>query len=200
MALLPVPNCCRVVIKFALGAQSMSIVEHFTKADFTTSDMQDLVDDLDTATSTNWKNRISDSCSYVGVDGYDIRSSAGEVVTANAGAGIGGQQQQPLPAGVALLVTLRTAFRGRAGRGRVYLPGLTETESDAGVFTAGAIANAGTYISALQAAATNLGWTHVIVSRQLDGVALNPPATRTVTSYEVRSGLPAYQRRRTDRA
>jgi hypothetical protein len=63
--------------------------------------------------------------------------------------------------------------------------------------------NAGTvatnYMTNIRTAASAAGWTHVIRSTQVDGVALNPAVTRQVTGFDVRSRITGSQRRRVDR-
>ena len=58
-------------------------------------------------------------------------SGHGELLSAGVGTGGSASASDPLPAGVAFCVSLRTARSGQANRGRVYIPGFVESANTA---------------------------------------------------------------------
>lgn len=200
MTFIPTTDGARAVIKFTMGAEQWSNVLWFTKANFLTTDMEDLGDDIGTQVAGYWKPRLDSSSSFVGVDVYDMRSSTGQVVHQTNGAGVGTGGGDMLPLNVAVCVTLRSANRGRSARGRVYLAGLTENDITDGSFVAAATGAAQNMLLDIRNGAQALGWTHVIRSTQKDGQTRNPADTYAVTLAEVRYAKATTQRRRIDRA
>jgi hypothetical protein len=113
---------------------------------------------------------------------------------------VGVSSQAPVPQNTACLVHKRTAVAGRQGRGRMYIPGLQESQ----VTETGAILSA--YIPTLQAdvdvyfngftdeviGASTLSW-YLLHSLPL-GALVPPPPTR-ITTMQV-DGRVATQRRR----
>lgn len=189
----------RVVVKWSQGAQAFSNVLHYTKNAFTVQDMQDAIDDMDTWIGGYLAANVSTNIHYDGIDGYDLRTAGGQVVTQNASAGNGGMAGDMMPINVALVVTRRTATRGQSGRGRIYVGHLPESTIADGVYNAGAINQALSYADNLDGQAVANGWTPVIVQRWAAGQELEEPLTHQVTDNEVRSGVPGTQRRRLDR-
>lgn len=199
MAFIPTANCARVIIGFATGSEAFSNTFHATKAGFTSVDMSNLATALDTWMNTNWKPSWPSSMTYTGITVYDIRTSTGERVFVNTGAGAGAVAGSMLPNNVAGVVTLRTAERGRSARGRVYVAGLREEDIDAGALNAGAETRCESYVGSVRATILAQGWSMVIRSIQQDGQVLDEANTRVVTAYEMRSPKPGTQRRRIDR-
>jgi hypothetical protein len=104
----------------------------------------------------------------------DLRSSAGVEVPSNAAAVPGSAGGVALPDEMAVVVTLRTANRGRSGRGRIYLPG----------FNAGASAAGGVIAAAAVTAINNWVATNLLatLSAQLGPLVLGLPHRRAYTS------------------
>lgn len=199
MSFIPTLSAARFVVSYALGAQAWSNVFHALKDSFVDQDMLDVMEDMDAWIGANWLSQISQDVSYTGITGYDIRTIGGSVVTEASSAGPGTAVGDALPIHTACVVTLRTATRGRSGRGRVYVSGFFDDYLADGVFTASAISDAGDYVTGLQTQMTNNNWTLCVRSIQQNGSPINPAAMRPVTGIEVRNGLPGTQRRRIDR-
>lgn len=83
------------------------------------------------AFDASWAPRCATTVSLQNVGTRDLRTAATteyrDTGAAHAGTGTG----EALPSANAVVVTLRTAKSGKSFRGRVYLPGATETENDA---------------------------------------------------------------------
>lgn len=109
---------------------------------------------------------------------------------------VGSAGADGMPNNVALVFTKRTALRGRSFRGRIYHPGLAESQ------VAGNQVLSATVTSLL--AAYNLlktltvgaeTWPLVVVSRMHNGVVTNPGETHAVTTIDT-DGFIDSQRRR----
>ena len=199
MAFIPSPHAARAVIKFAAFTQEFSNVLHFTKTEYTDTDMAALADALDAAVVSALKSSLATAVAYSGVDVYDIRTVGGNVVYNTDGIGTGSDTAEPLPVNLAIVVTLRTQTRGRSGRGRVYVGGFSEDKFDGEVWSAGAETAAEAYIQACKTNAETAGWGFALRSIQQDQVKFDTAVMRPITSFGVRNRLPATQRRRIDR-
>lgn len=140
-----------------------------------------------------WAQTITTNLSPTGVTLEDVTVTGLNTATdpqaiVNDGATAG--SVTPGAAGVAALVRLVTASRGRSFRGRIYIGPLDEAAVTGGVITSGTVAIIDPAIVALQAdlAALTPASTLVVASRVL---ATSSP----VTGWLVEP-LPAYQRRR----
>jgi len=115
-----------------------------------------------------------------------IRSTPLDGVTASLVAPYnvtGVQTTDPLPAGAAFVITLRTALRGRSRRGRLYFPSPSEDSNDstgrpnATPFTASAIAQ----VEATRIALIAITWELVVASYLL----VSAQVVTTVTADRV---------------
>lgn len=109
----------------------------------------------------------------------------------------GGAVGQPLPLQCAFCVTHLSGFTGRSARGRTYFAFLTEDQQNAGLVSG---SQAAAYVGALEYIKdqmSNIGWTHVIVSRYSGGVKRSVAETLNVIGYRARDTEIDTQRRRT---
>jgi hypothetical protein len=187
------------VVSWTKGDEEWSNVFHATKTDYTLTDQQSLAAAIDGYHLLANLSRISTAVTYKSTNVYDLRDPGGAIVLNNTNTRIGGNGSEAHAVNLACVVTVRTATRGRSGRGRVYIGGMAENDMDQGSFNAQAAAFALNYVTGIKTAIENAGWTFVIVSRQQNDVTLNPPVARPVTSLIVRSNRPGTQRRRVDR-
>lgn len=128
----------------------------------------------------------------------DLTSADGPTATAVAPPGtIGGEISQPLPNNVALVLTHRTAQRGRAYRGRTFISGLVEGNVAGNLVDAGwagtLVAAFNTFIIEIQ---STVAWVFVIVSRQLDNAPRVTGVATVVTATVLRDNVVDSQRRR----
>lgn len=169
-------------------------------------------------TSTGLVANLHSTVSLVNVGVRDI-SSGNNAEFLDTGAAVPGSggASDPLPHGVALVVTLRTAKAGASYRGRVYLGGFTETENiGAATASAALSANGVAFIAAIQSAMSANGLTLAVVSRpaeatqttevilHADGTTTTvqrhtkarPGAVTNVTAIQLRNATWDSQRRR----
>ena len=88
---------------------------------------------------------------------------------------------EPLPAAVALCVTLRTAGAGKRFRGRIYVPGWSEAQNDANGLTASTASTAAVaFINAINTGLTPSNLALGVLSR---------PAFASITTKETTDNL-----------
>lgn len=172
---------------------------HFSKTGFD----QDAMDDLGAAVNAGVNGaavmaHVSDEVSYRGCTVTDLRtegapSSPYAVIVA-------GQEANDAEGfAVALVVTLRTALRGRSYRGRFYFAGLTDGQLQDNMWAQNACDDVVALIGDIQSEASAVGWTLGVVSRWHNHVERVSGLCQPVTSFEVRSRIAASQRRRNRR-
>lgn len=98
-----------------------------------------------------------------------------------------------------LVLTLRTALRGRSYRGRVYLGGIGEARWATGDWEAFTVGEAIQWLEAIQALADALGWTLVVLSRWHNHLERAIALGQAVIDIVSRSERAGSQRRRNQR-
>lgn len=199
MAYVPVPRVTRIAIRQSLHLQDVVNVFHM---EFPTSaDLGGLQ-----AVATRIRDWFiaevlpfqSDQLTLRDVTCTGLDASDAPTFTLPAAEGTNGDTLgESLPGTCALVVTLRSASRGRSARGRQYIGGIPEGSHANGlvssVFATG-IADA--YNVLRTDVAGQLGGQLVIVSRQQDGVPRAVGRTYPVVSAEVRDLVIDSMRRR----
>jgi hypothetical protein len=199
MAFKPAPDCVKAVIGYHMGTMYWTNSLWFRRAAFTNTDMTELADAIDAKVNTDLCPKMSDQCTYDGVKVYDMRTIDGLVVLNDDNASAGDNTGDPEPIDTALVLTLRTLYRGRSARGRLYFTGFLKNDLDDGLWKETLVTAVEGFYGAVHADALQLGWAPVIVSFQEDKVKLEEGFSRIITAWEVRSRIPGNQRRRLDR-
>lgn len=86
----------------------------------------------------HWKGSAPTTSNLIQFEYTPLDGTTAETVITHSDAG--GDAGDPLPASVAIVITLRTALRGRSHRGRVYQGPLTESTNTAGNPAAASVA------------------------------------------------------------
>lgn len=197
MAFIPVDNVAKVEMLFFKG--TVPVVNRFffyRPIDWGGSEMLALATAVENAYLDAWKMYISDTINLSAIRVTDMRSETAPVLTKTVTGGAGGKIEQPLPLSDCLVVTLRTSWRGRTARGRVYLSGLTEDQWDGSQFASALKTAAENYISTIAFEAASENWQLGIVSFYSNYLPRSEGLFRPVSGWEVRSLKPGSQRRR----
>lgn len=197
MPFIPVPDTLQVETVFELYGQVVENTAYFKNdAGWTESSISDFLDAMRSLVETDLMPSLSTAIKFVrligtlldAVDSLGIVLSVTPPVTgSNVGAG--------LPNNSAYVITFNTATRGRSGRGRNYIAGLTTAdESDANtvndMFRTGIIA----YYTALKALGSENGATMVVASRYSGVDADGKPIPRaTGVTYPI-TGFSTFDR------
>jgi hypothetical protein len=92
----------------------------------------------------------------------------------------GGVVGESVPSNVSYVITFKTALRGRANRGRNYVPGLPNAAVDTNTIVAGTRTGLLDFYTTLRAGASEGGWSMVVVSRYSGVDAQGKPIPRLV--------------------
>lgn len=200
MAFIAVPNAAKVVVQYVSGVHIWTNTLWFSKVLFTDEDLSILAQSVDNGWGASIRVPMAVTASYAMTTAYDMRTSFGSVVSANTNAGVGSDSTHDMISlGSTVVLTLHTANRGRAGRGRLYVSGLSEAMWDDAGFTTAAKGFVESAWADMRSYITGSGWAPVVTSHFLDGAPRTPPVTQPVTSVSIRSSMAGSQRRRNHR-
>jgi hypothetical protein len=151
MGFIPVPNCWQVTVKQHLGTHQIDNVLHIKNGTTLTQTFADYVwaaiHDAYTASG------LASGCTTEwGVDQVVVTDLTTETAPQFNGSGdpiAGGSGGQPLPVQTSSLIRWSTALRGRSYRGRMYVGGATELDSNGQPLPA--------YLASVASFATGLG-------------------------------------------
>lgn len=198
MAFIPVPNCLKTVIRYAMdGRIYTNSLWWVVSGGWTPTSAQAMVDVVRAEWAASVLPLQSDEVDLLNVVGYDMTDSAGFMVSsALGGPNAGGSTSPVLPGNSTVAISLRTDNRGKSGRGRLYHIGITENRVTGNALNAGV---AGSLQAGYEAfwndveAVTAADW--VVVSFQKDGVVRNPGVAQPITHILVDSGMDSQSRR-----
>lgn len=200
MGFIPTLHEAKVVLEWSNDTLSWTNTLWFLKDSFDTDDMQDLADAMINLTQEELFAFLQEDVNYDGCKVYDMREEEGQIATGASSAFGGARTGDPASIAATCVVTMRSNSRGRSGRGRNYVSGMSELDVGDDRITASLVSD-GILASyqEIPVIAQAVGWTHVIESFQHDGEPLSLGQPYIVTSYEVRSLLFGTQRRRIHR-
>lgn len=139
---------------------------------------------------------LSTDAEFTGVTSYAMDSStAPKAVASIIPPVVGGAGADINSRGASIVISLLTGGRGRSQQGRIYLPGAADSAMVNGVWAASVLTTQQTVWQAFGTQLATIGWTHVVVSRQLDGVLRTALSSRAVTAYRVNAGVGTQRRR-----
>lgn len=201
MAFIPVVDVLKVVHVFNQNARTWTVTQWFRKAGFNLADQLLLTSNMSDWVVNELMPTLVDNCEYLRTQSYDMASSQGYIDTETpVGPTFGSDTNAPAPLSACVVMTLRTQFRGRSGRGRNYISGLSETDTDDRYCSlAKRTAIEGAY-SQINTYCSLNGFDWGIVSFQQDGQELNPGVFKPITSWEIRGAGLGSQRLRLGRS
>jgi len=200
MAFIPIPGCASAVIEGSYYSNPIITVLHFAKAgggDFSASDCAALAGIVATAWPFFMLPVMSNQYSFISAKVTDQSDEFGPSSTVSAFPPVFGAQTSPgLPGHTTLVMTHRTALRGRSFRGRTYMPGLTEDGVVGNTVEAARSLALGTAFNDFMADVTGAGYVFVIASRYTGNAPRVTGLATPVTSSGFRDNIVDSQRRR----
>lgn len=201
MAFIPVPSGIQLCFLFTASAQNWQFCLTLKKSagSVTTTDLSNVTGIAETWWTNELKDKLAAQVTLNEVVATDITSQGApqdRETVGTAGTATGGS----LPLNCALVISLRTAKRGRSYRGRVYLSGLTLTNTNnVNQIDATKITDILGDFNSLQADLDAGGYDIVVASKQHNGVTTNPAETNEVTSFVIDANIDSQRRRLTGR-
>lgn len=198
MAFIAIPNAIRASLEFLWAGQTVVITLGWSKPSAVTpTDLSNLGSALVTWVTDNLKPITANDLSLQAVTAVDQTTQfSPSVVTVPGSAVVGNLTTQSLPQNVAAVVGFVTALRGRAHRGRVYVPGLCADQvNESGTIVTGTGTNLVNAFANLDDVETATGLTHCVLSRQLNNQPRNPGVATPVTAYTMALAVDSQRRR-----
>ena len=144
---------------------------------------------------------LSNACTLQSVAAYSLDSDSAPIAEyVPPEAASGAIEGDPLPLSAACVVTLRTANRGRSGRGRVYLAAFSEADSDGSLLSNARVATVETAFTAFRAALAVQLIPLCVLSQFTNGAPRATGLLQNVIAHDVRNNTYGSQRRRNRRA
>jgi len=198
MAYIPVPNAVQVDLFQLWDNQQVENVLHFQPSiPLTPTLYSELAAHLVTWWNANLKVLMPTTLQLSQIKVTDLTTQFSPVLNYSTGLPIvGTTASASLPGNCALVITKRTALRGRSFRGRIYQPGMVEavvTNSQVAAGTVTAFLNAYGLIRTFSTASAT--WDMGVVSRVQGGVPLAVGEFHDITSF-TSEGVIDSQRRR----
>lgn len=201
MPFVPCVNAAVAVIKFDLLGKEMANVLNFQRAGaYIQSDIDTLASVVDQWVGLDYLALISTAVTYTLTEVRGLTSSIDLTASNASSSAAGAIAGTCAPANATNCITLLTGASGRSARGRFYAQPTSENEQTDG-HTWGATYGPALVV-ALQTLATDTaasGWALSVLSKQHNGVKLDPHVTRAVTSVVVRNRAIDSQRNRLPR-
>lgn len=196
MAFIPTTDGAKAFLSFTSDIGTWGNTLWFSRPGYTLAQQQALADLVKGEWVDHWVDFCAEGVSLPQVYVYDMRTYDGPVVQGAGPAGTGDVVNETLPLNVCLVATLRTASRGRAYRGRLFVAGLAEPQLDEGVFDQTIQEALLDFLTAFRTTIAATSWSWGVHQSQVNGVTLNPQTVTPITTVSVRNGIPGSQRRR----
>lgn len=148
---------------------------------------------------TSLKGLLTTNTGLTGVTSYSMVSETAPVIADAISPPIyGSTGSTPIALNAAIVSTLRTAMRGRSGRGRIYLTGLTEAAADSVAWDGTTVSSLDSAWDDLKTAIEAVDWIWVVASKESGGSPRAEALLTPVTGIDVQTRI-ASQRRRVPR-
>jgi len=199
MTFIPTVDTARATLNFSQGTSlGVNVLWFKRSSPIVSADLTTLAIDL-----TNWWDTYGDptmvaSGQLNSIDAIQQDSSTSPSINYAPASPIAGTATGTgAPLNVTIVSSFRTANRGRSSRGRFYSYALSEADTNNDGVTIGS--GLQTALSVMWANLAGFvspdGWTHVVVSKQLDGVARAAGLAQAITSYIIDTALDSQRRR-----
>ena len=197
MAFQPTEDVVSAELRYTWQGQLVENRLHYFKTGFVTADMGLLAQALYELWANSLSTVVSSEVLLREVYVTDLRTADGPVATYAPGTLVGGSNvNESVTNNTSIVISLRTAQRGRSRRGRIYHVGLTENMiADNRISTAARDSILAGWADFRETAAT-AGWTLVVLSRVVDGVPRPVASSATVTQMLITDDVVDSQRRR----
>lgn len=196
MAFTTFANASKLCMDFTWNTIVVTVCIHWQKTSPTPADFQLLADTFGASWVTNMLPIQVTELAGGLVTAYDLSAEGAPKYEYSGAVGVvGGASVGGVPNNTAAVISHRTASTGRSGRGRTYLPGVSETNVTNGVLT---VAAAAAYLAAWVAivlATEATGWDLVVAQRFSNNVQLAVGVTRPVTTELLALKLGTQRRR-----
>lgn len=198
MAFIPALNTAKVVLEQLFGSQTMANILYFTLAGgWDEASLTALAEAARDWWIDNMQAHINAGSALTAVTATDVESETGPSVTvAVSPAEAGALTGAAIPTNCAIVVTFRTAGRGRSSRGRNYIGGLDADQLASNTdMNVPSLGNFTTAYEALSDVEVATGATHVVVSYYHEKAPRATGLVQPVTAVTADTHLDSQRRR-----
>lgn len=198
MTFQPVPGCASAAVRIDLNGADGNMVLGFRKpGGFSQGELESLGLVLLSWATAGIMPSLSNEVLLGDITLYDLSAEDGpKAVVAPTSPVTGGRAGQSLPNNVAVCITHYTAQRGRSGRGRTYVPGLSENDQGGNLIVAGATDGLVEAFNVDLPGSLPVGYEFVVISRYTGKVRRTNGVAYPITSSVLRTSKVRTQRRR----
>lgn len=197
---VPVPHAMQLVVEWGTASVNWTNGLWFTKTSFTEGDLQTAAEALNATLVTGILQSMTTAWYLRKVTAIDMRSQGAPAYVHLNGTNAGAVTGPEAPIANCVVATLRTAMRGRAYRGRLYLAGFDQDDLNSLQFNNSQLISdlEGGLLDILDDMAT-AGFTWVVAHRYEGSTPMTTGSTQAVIAAEIRNNYIGSQRRRTRR-
>lgn len=201
MPFLPTPGGVRIVLRHVQGPREWVNVMHSQTAPGPDAEtLEFIAQTFYDAWAANIMPLMAPASVLVEAKAYSLDAVDAPIASVSPEVGTPGLSTgEPLPLQSAAVATLRTANRGRSGRGRIYIAGWPETASNQSELVPGFLSNLGAALDDFQADLASQLIPLCVLSQQIGGNKRTEGLLQVVTDIVVRNGVFGSQRRRNAR-
>lgn len=197
MAFIPWPNGVQLCFHFVTAGQSWQFCLGLQKDTGTVNDTD--LSDLATAAHTWWtstfRSHINNGTTLDNIQATNMTAEGAPSHIESVGT-TGALNSLGVPLSSALVLSQRTAKRGRSYRGRAYISGLDGTQITSPTdVTAGTVTNLLADFTSLISIFNTAGFKQVVVSRRHNGVVTTPAEMNQVDALVMDAHLDSQRRR-----
>lgn len=198
MPFIPVPGVVQLESVYSMAGQTVENVFHYqTPGPIAAEEMMELALKWIDQWNTYMKPYIPTEVSLTAVKVTDLDTATSPAITASAGLPLAGTQNGVLlPNSVSLCITKRTALRGRSQRGRIYWPGLGETNVTNNVVSAALVSAIIAGLENMKVVPTLTGNNEMVVVSRFTANAPRASGIFTPVTNFTSDGVVDSQRRR----
>lgn len=197
MAFIPIPRGIRVCFPITIASQNVEFCVTVQKASGSVvpADFDAIESVIESGWDSTLRSVMSNLATLARVIITDV-STEGGPQSIYPFVQTGTVSSAALPNNAALVVSHRTAKRGRSYRGRSYFTGIPLSAQNSATDVSSTYAtNLATAFSTLMDAIGASGYPHVVASKQHNGVVSNPATVAPVQAYVVDTHFDSQRRR-----
>lgn len=198
MAYIPVPNIAQLEFTYAWqGQRCQNVLHYFNEVNWTSALLLGLANAAVAEWNTNVKPRCVATLQLVEVKATDLETQTGPVAFASSGLPVTGTLSgTSVPNNVTVALTKRTDQRGRSYRGRIFHPGLAQTDITTNTIVAGALTAILAAWTALLVVSDGTNPCEMCVVSRFQGGAPLGTGIHTIVTGLTSDGIVDSQRRR----
>lgn len=200
MAFQSAPNSASAFVQCSQGGETIGMAMNFFKGTgYDIDDIENLAAAVDEWMGTEYLPLAQPNLSYIQTNVRGLTNEVDLFAVANTYAGVGAASGGASPNNATFCIKKTTGFTGRAARGRVYIVGMPDSALSGGSGNLMLSTKADEFVDAFTALVDYtlpVGWTDIVLSRQLGGAPRLLGVPYVIEAYSYTDLTTDSQRRR----